>query len=133
MDITAEFDGWGYIYLYNANTLAELDTFAVPEAMQESKAIGFGDLSVHEVATHPTASSKFYSAYYAAGFRAFKIKATGCGGDGAPCIAEVGGYLDPAGNNFWGVEMWRHPASGELYVLAIDRDSGLWIFRDKTG
>jgi len=98
--------------------------------MDEAFATGFGALSVHEVATHPTDSSRFYSSNYAGGFRAFKIKENGCGSDGAPCILEVGGYLDPLGNDFWGVEMWRHPATGQLYILASDRDSGLWIFQD---
>jgi hypothetical protein len=100
--------------------------------MQESKAIGFGDLSVHEVATHPTASRKLYSAYRC----------------GLPSLQDQGHWVRsgrsallrgsrrvsrPTGNNLWGVEMWRHPASGELCVLASDRDSGLWIFQDKTG
>ncbi len=133
IDISAIFDGWGYIHVYDANTFAELDTFAIPQAMDEAFATGFGALSVHEIATHPTDSSKFYSSYYAGGFRAFKIKERGCGADGAPCIVQVGGYLDPVGNDFWGVEMWRHPATGTLYVLASDRDSGLWVFRDTTG
>jgi len=132
IDISSIFDGWGYIHLYNASTFAELDTFAIPEAMDEDFALGFGALSVHEVATHPTDSSRFYSSYYSGGFRAFKIKENGCGSDGAPCIVEVGGYLDPLGNDFWGVQMWQHPASGQWYVLASDRDSGLWIFRDTT-
>lgn len=133
IDITSIFDGWGYIHLYDADSLEELDTFAIPKAMDPAYASGFGDLSVHEIATHPTNARKFYSAYYAAGLRAFRISDTDCGEDGAPCIKEVGGYLDPQGNNFWGVEMWRHPATGKLYILGSDRDSGLWIFRDKTG
>ncbi|HKZ85114.1 MAG TPA: hypothetical protein VJ793_15795 [Anaerolineae bacterium] len=130
IDITSIFDGWGYIHLYDASTFAELDTFAIPQAMDPAFAIGFGVLSVHEIAAHPTDSSRFYSSYYAGGFRAFKIKEHGCGSDGAPCIVQVGGYLDPLGNDFWGVEMWRHPATGQLYILASDRDSGLWIFQD---
>ena len=32
------------------------------------------------------------------------------------------------GNNFWGVEVHRHP-NGQKYVLASDRDSGVWIFQ----
>ncbi|HEX2273143.1 MAG TPA: hypothetical protein VHG90_04625 [Acidimicrobiales bacterium] len=34
------------------------------------------------------------------------------------------------GNNFWGVEVHKHP-NGQKYVLASDRDSGLWIFQPK--
>ena len=43
-------------------------------------------------------------------------------------LVEVGGYLDPAGNNFWGVE--TRVIDGQTYIFASDRDSGLWIFRD---
>jgi hypothetical protein len=42
----------------------------------------------------------------------------------------VGSYLDPQGNNFWGVEAFKR--NGQTYVLGSDRDSGLWIFRDKS-
>ncbi len=49
----------------------------------------------------------------------------------APCRGEVGGYLDEAGNNFWGVEAIDNPANpGETLILASDRDYGLYIFRD---
>ena len=41
---------------------------------------------------------------------------------------EVGGYLDPEGNNFWGVEVFERDSV--TYILGSDRDSGLWIFRD---
>lgn len=44
-------------------------------------------------------------------------------------LVEVGGYLDAEGNNFWGVETFIGE-DGYTYVLASDRDSGLWIFRD---
>jgi hypothetical protein len=48
----------------------------------------------------------------------------------------VGGYLDPEGNNFWGVEVIPNPADDpnvtgdEVLILASDRDYGLFIFRD---
>lgn len=42
---------------------------------------------------------------------------------------EVGRYLDPEGNNFWGVETFVGD-DGFTYILASDRDGGLWIFRD---
>lgn len=51
-------------------------------------------------------------------------------------LVEVGGYLDPAGNNFWGVEVIANPADDpavdgdEVLILASDRDYGLFIFRD---
>lgn len=52
-------------------------------------------------------------------------------------LVEVGGYLDPEGNNFWGVETFVIDEDGDgvsddgfTYILASDRDNGLWIFRD---
>lgn len=46
-----------------------------------------------------------------------------------PASIGTPGYLDPLGNNFWGVEAFVR--NGRTYVLASDRDSGLWIFRHK--
>jgi len=133
--VEAVFDGWGYVHLFGVSigassaTLTELDTFAIPEAMDPDFAEGFGDLSVHEVATDPTDPDLAYLSYYAGGLRAIRIV------DGE--LVEVGGYIDPVGgvteaggNNFWGVEVWTHPETGEEYILASDRDSGLWIFQD---
>lgn len=124
IEATAAFDGWGYVHLFS-NTLsggkfAELDTFAIPEAHDETFAIGFGDLTVHEVATHPTDSSRAYLSYYSGGLRALQIQGTE--------LVETGGYLDPEGNNFWGVEVFVR--DGCTYIAGSDRDSGLWLFRD---
>lgn len=135
VDAEALFDGWGYVHLFDSD-LNELDTFAIPEAMQEDKAIGFGDLSVHEVATDPTDPRLAYLSYYSGGLRAIEIveeeaRCVAEGEDDFPCLLEVGGYLDADGNNFWGVEIWTDPSSGQEYILASDRDSGLWIFRQK--
>ena len=44
-------------------------------------------------------------------------------------LVEVGGYLDREGNDFWGVQTFVGE-DGQTYILASDRDSGLWIFRD---
>jgi len=135
VDARALFDGWGYVHLFDSN-LNEEDTFAIPEAMQESKAVGFGDLSVHEVATDPTDPRLAYLSYYAGGLRAIRIvedrdRCMTAGEDDFPCLLEVGGYLDARGNNFWGVEVWTDPSSQKEYILASDRDSGLWIFQQK--
>ncbi|HEU5098839.1 MAG TPA: hypothetical protein VFU22_07470 [Roseiflexaceae bacterium] len=123
---TAAFDGWGYVHLYS-NTLsggkfAELDTFAINEAHDEAFANGFGDLTVHEVATHPTVVNKSYLSYYAGGLRALEIQNNE--------LVEVGGYLDAKGNNFWGVEVFIR--DGKTIILGSDRDSGLWIFQDTS-
>ncbi|MEC4337100.1 hypothetical protein, partial [Klebsiella pneumoniae] len=123
---TAAFDGWGYVHLYD-NTLvggkfAELDTYAINEAHDPAFATGFGDLTVHEVATHPTDPTRSYLSYYAGGLRALEIQGTE--------LVEVGGYLDPNGNNFWGVEVFER--DGRTIILGSDRDSGLWIFEDTS-
>src|SRR5215207_9190802 len=123
--VDAQFDGWGYVHLFRVNadmTLTELDTFAIPEAMDPAFAQGFGDLSVHEVATDPTDPDLAYLSYYSGGLRAVQIV------NGQ--LVEVGGFIAPEGSNFWGVEVWTHPTTGEEYILASDRDSGLWILQD---
>ncbi len=134
ISVASQFDGWGYVHLYDAATGQELDTFAIPEAMDPAYATGFGDLSVHEVATHPTNPSLAYLSYYAGGMRALQIQCSNPA-DPTTCeLVEVGGYLDAAGNNFWGVEMVANPADellvvgDEQLVLGSDRDYGLFIF-----
>jgi hypothetical protein len=126
---TAAFDGWGYVHLFS-NTLsngrfAELDTYAIDEAHDPEFAVGFGDLSVHEVATDPQSASHAYLSYYSGGLRSLEIKCAG----GSCELVEVGGYLDPNGNNFWGVEAFVR--DGKTIVLGSDRDSGLWVFQRK--
>jgi hypothetical protein len=119
VDVKAVFDGWGYVHLYDAETMTDIDQYFVPESQDPAYADGFGDLSVHEVATDPTQNLAYIS-YYAAGFR---VVSYGPGG-----LEEVGHYIDEGGNNFWGVEVHQHP-DGQQYVLASDRDSGLYIFQ----
>jgi len=98
---------------------------------------------VHEVAVDPQDASLAYLSYYSGGLVAVQIQ---CGGepydpddppaDTSTCeLVEVGGYLDPEGNNFWGVETCvdedpESPYFGRTVILASDRDSGLWIFVD---
>ena len=125
-----EFDGWGYVHLFDRQSGTDLDTFAIPEAMDPAKAQGFGDLSVHEVATDPDHARRAYLSYYAGGMRAIDIH---CEGDESTChLEEVGGYLDANGNDFWGVEAYRRPGTESTIILGSDRDSGLWIFRRTT-
>jgi hypothetical protein len=96
--------------------------------MNPAYATGFGDLSVHEVATDPQDPSLAYLSYYSGGLRAVQIQCINPA-DVATCdLVEVGGYLDPEGNNFWGVETFVR--DGQTIILASDRDSGLWIFED---
>lgn len=129
--VTTQFDGWGYVHLFDTATRRDLDTFAIPEAMDPKFASGYGDLSVHEVATDPTDSSLAYLSYYAGGLRAIQIQCSNPADRSTCKLAEVGGYLDPAGNDFWGVEVIPDPANpGGVLILASDRDYGLFIFRD---
>lgn len=123
------FDGWGYVRLFDARTLREIDQLALPaicpaEAVSatiaETCAEGFGDVDVHEVETDDTRNLAYF-AWYAGGFRVATFGRAG--------ITEVGHYIDPNGNNFWGLDPHVHPVTGETIVLASDRDSGLWIFR----
>jgi hypothetical protein len=123
-----EFNGWGYLHLFDAATLTELDTYAIPEAVSPAflrtveNPFGSGDLSIHEVATDKETNLGYIS-YYAGGFRVVQFGASG--------ITEVGHFVAEGGNNFWGVQTHRLPADPDetTYVLASDRDSGLWIFR----
>ncbi|MCA1700065.1 MAG: hypothetical protein LC790_14640, partial [Actinobacteria bacterium] len=129
--VEAVFDGWGYLRLFRTKiprapdrpgSIAQVDTFAVPESQDARYATGFGDLSVHEVAMDPDRRTRLaYVSYYAAGFRVLKYGKNG--------LKEVGAFIDEGGNNFWGVEV--HKIHGRQYVLASDRDYGLYIFRPK--
>jgi hypothetical protein len=120
--LSTKFDGWGYVHLFNGSTLEEIDTYAIAEALDPAFATGFGTLSVHEVATDFEADLA-YLAYYDAGLRVIRFGVSG--------IQEVGHYIHPNGNDFWGVQLFRVPAdpTEQTYVAASDRDSGLWIFK----
>ncbi|HET7703543.1 MAG TPA: PA domain-containing protein [Candidatus Limnocylindrales bacterium] len=120
--LTGRFDGWGYVHLfdYGSGKMAELDTFALPEAHDQAYVRGFGDLSVHEVATSHVRDDLAYLSYYSGGFRVLKITDD-------EKLAEVGHFIDVGGNNFWGVQVFQ--SGGVEYVAASDRDSGLYIFR----
>ena len=121
LDISAFFDGWGYVHLYDRVTGQDIDTYSIPQGQDPAFAHGFGDLSVHEVATDPDTNLAYLS-YYAGGLRVIRYsRANG--------IREVGRYIATGGNNFWGVQVHRVPATGQKLILASDRDYGLFIFR----
>jgi hypothetical protein len=121
LTFSSYFDGWGYVHLFRngSGKLTELDTYAIPQAHMPAFANGFGDLSVHEVATSEKDARLAYFSYYAGGFRVARISNNE--------LVEKGRYIDQNGNNFWGVQVFDH--AGQEYVAASDRDSGLWIFR----
>jgi hypothetical protein len=120
VSVTPRFDGWGYMHLYDAQTLQDVDQYAIPESQDERFASGFGDLSIHEVATDPREDLGYIS-YYAGGFR---VVSYGPGG-----LEEVGAFIDEGGNNFWGVQVADRRRKGRAVVLASDRDYGLYVFQ----
>lgn len=133
--VGAQFDGWGYVHLFGVNlgatsaTLTELDTFAIPEAMDPAYASGFGALSVHEVATDKTDASRAYLSYYAGGIRALQITCQRPKDPSTCRLVETGGYLDPNGNEFWGIETFVR--EGVTYIAGSDLDFGVFIVKRK--
>jgi len=126
-------DAWGYVRLFDsdpAGGFTEIDQLTIPETVDPAHAFGSGDLTVHEVevprgdpnegGSNSDDGVLAYFSWYAGGFRVAQYDATG--------ISEVGHYIDPAGNNFWGVAL-AEDQDGERIVLASDRDFGLFIFR----
>lgn len=113
------FDGWGFVRLLDASTMDEVDAYAIPESRDSEFADGYGDLSVHEVATSLQDPRLAYLSYYAGGLRVITVD------DGG--IEEVAAFIDEGGNNLWGIEAFER--DGVEYVAASDRDKGLYIFR----
>ena len=120
IDLSAVFDGWGYAHLYDAQTSQHLDAFAIPEGLDERYADGFGTLSIHEFAADPT-ENLGYSAYYAGGIRVLEF-------DRASGLRQVGAFIAPEGNDFWGVEQFTTP-EGDRLIAGSDRDFGLYLLR----
>jgi len=120
VSVNPEFDGWGYAHLYRneAGKMTEVDAYAIPEALDPRYATGFGDLSIHELATDPD-SRLAYSSYYSGGFRVLRFGNRG--------LRETGRYIDEGGNNFWGVEQFT-TRSGRRLIALSDRDYGLYLF-----
>ena len=138
VDITATFDGWGYTRVLDTSKrgkLTEVAQITIPETADPAFGIGFGDLTVHEVevprndpdegGANVDTDRLAYFSWYSGGFRVVDIS------DPAN-PEEVGHYIDPAGNNFWGVALAEDP-SGNRIVLGSDRDYGLFIFRYTGG
>ena len=124
--ITAEFDGWGYVQLFNGRNLNHRGEYAVRESLDPRYAKGFGDLSVHEVKTDPRGNYLGYISYYHAGARTVKF-----GPDG---IREVGHFISGRGNNFWGTfplkkAFGQKKTKGPIPVLMSDRDFGLYVLK----
>jgi hypothetical protein len=121
LDVSAAFDGWGYMHLYNneGDDLEAVDHFAIDEAKDPQYATGYGDLTVHEFAADPD-ENLAYSSYYAGGMRVMSFGTNG--------LSEVGKYLEEGGSNFWGVEVFKTQDNRKL-IAGSDRDVGLYLFR----
>ncbi len=122
VDISGVFDGWGYTHMYETNLtpgakMKEIAIYAPEEGQLPQFAKGYGDMSVHEVATDPT-RNVVYVSHYALGMRALTYTSGG--------LKEAGVFVEPGGSNYWGVEV--HSIGGKQYILGSDRDRGLRIF-----
>jgi hypothetical protein len=119
--LETEFDGWGYIHTFDAQTLEELDTYAIRQAKREALRDVF-PLSVHEVETDPRMDKRmFYSAYYQGGARVFRYSRAGV-------IDEVGHYVHKGGSDYWGVQPVPRGKKRPLILLS-DRHFGLHILK----
>jgi Ca2+-binding RTX toxin-like protein len=120
LSVGADFDGWGYAHLYDAQTAQPIAHFAIDEARDARFASGFGDLSIHEFATDPT-EHLAYSSYYAGGIRVLRFnRQIG--------LQEAGAWIAEGGSNFWGVEQFT-TSNGQRLIAGSDRDFGLVILR----
>jgi hypothetical protein len=125
IETSSFFDGWGYVSLYEIdNTTGAtslVEAYAIDEQIDEDFAIGFGDLTVHEVATGvgPDAGLAYFS-WYSGGFRVAEFDGSG--------IEEVGRFIDEGGNDFWGVQLTDQFIDGNRVVALSDRDFGLYLF-----
>jgi len=121
VSIDFPFDGWGYAHLFRvgAGKLTEVGRpYAIEEGIDERYANNFGDLSIHEFATDPQ-TNLAYASYYSGGLRVLSYGDSG--------LQEVGRYIDPSGNNFWGVEQFT--SNGQRLIALSDRDYGLYILK----
>ena len=119
VSVTAKFDGWGYVRLLDAQSLKEIDAYAVDESLDPAFAFNSGALSVHEVKTDERRGVNLgYLSYYAAGARVISFGDSG--------IKEMGVFIDKGGNDFWGVFPIQRGNDRPL-ILESDRDFGLYV------
>jgi hypothetical protein len=134
IEAQSEFDGWGYTRVVDtsrASAPSEVGQITIPETADPAFAAGFGDITVHEVEVPrgdpdeggpaPDDDKLAYFSWYSGGLRVIDFT------DPANPI-EVGHYIDPEGNNFWGVAL-AEDQNGDRIILESDRDYGLFIFR----
>jgi len=124
IEMISFFDSWGHARLFEADPtggFTEIDQLFLEEQTDLDFAVGFGDLTVHEVATGVGPDAGFaYFSWYSAGFRVAEFDETG--------ITEVGAFIDQGGNDLWGVQLTdKFTASGDRIVAVSDRDFGLYL------
>ena len=164
--LEATFDGWGYYHVLNnlpggTTTLAppsvpgempgdrevlnigylgHMGYFVPQEAVDPMKAVGFGDLSIHNMEGDPLTAGetptfnygpRSFISWYSLGMRAVEYRPghwhTGNGGVWSWNVHEVGQFIAEDGSNFWGVHV-DQLEDGTQIILGSDRNTGLWIF-----
>ncbi len=121
--LTSEFDGWGYLNLYDFETGEFLDYYSPNPTIDRDHAFGSGTLSIHEIESDPRGAHNLgYIAWYAVGLKVVEWDQE------AGVIRPRGVYRHVAGNDFWGVSLQKRGRDRPLIYMS-DRDSGLWIFR----
>jgi hypothetical protein len=120
VSIESEFDGWGYMHVFDAQSLERLDSYAIKEARDPDLQNVF-PLSIHEVESDPRGKRLVYSAYYQGGARVFKISRSGQ-------IREVGHFIRRGGADYWGVQPIPRGKKRPL-LLFSDRHFGLHILK----
>jgi hypothetical protein len=125
---TAIFDSWGGVRLLDADSpnLKQIDETNIPVALDEDFAIGFGDLSVHEVAVDKWKKFKnlAYFAWYSGGFRVAHFDHDG--------IKLVGRFIPAGGHDLWGVQLAGKFQDNDRLIAVSDLDFGLFLY-DYTG
>lgn len=152
-DISADFDGWGYLHVINnagetltvkkgmgGNTVeiapsGHMGYYAPAEVADPAFAANAGDLTMHNLETDPTDRGRLFISWYSLGMRAVEWREGHLHDPSAPGqsvaswnMHEVGRWIEPEnGSNFWGVHVTE--VDGEQYILGSDRNTGLHIFQ----
>jgi len=122
------FDGWGYLRVLNVsnpNNIREVGHFAVTNALVNPPPIG--NHTIHNIAIDGDIA---FISWYADGIRAVNIsnpkEPKDIASFKAPTIFDDKGKLI-AHTDFWGVYLYM--INGEKYILASDRNFGLYILK----
>lgn len=136
------FDGFGYFHLLDRVTLAEEGYYAPGQLNDPDYVSGFGDLTMHNLEGNVNDSDQAFVAWYSLGMRIVEVNT---GNSVRPPsddwdaatptvddyygenVTEIGRFIAPEGSNFWGVTQTE--IDGQQYILASDRNTGLWIFQ----